>query len=268
MPLTDFQKHLVKILSVNRSEGSHLAGGAALHFEPNSLRYSNDLDFFHDSSEVVKVAFEKDLESLKQNAIEVIVSLKLDGFIRCEVRKGEDRTKIEWAHDSAWRFMPPVYREDSGFMLHTVDIAINKLLALAGRDEARDFLDILYIDKNILSIGALCWAAVSKDPGFSPSSLFELIQRRGKYREEEFKRLMYREELDLQAVKMQWLEALDKAKLFLRERDIENVGCLYYSVSQEKFIAPKVADGELDSDVIIHYGKLGGILPRISLEGS
>jgi len=30
MPLTDFQKHLVKILSVNRSEGSHLAGGAEM----------------------------------------------------------------------------------------------------------------------------------------------------------------------------------------------------------------------------------------------
>jgi len=64
--------------------------------------------------------------------------------------------------------MPAVYSEDSGFMLHPVDIAINKLLALAGRDEARDFLDIIYIDRNILSLGALCWAAVSKDPGFFP----------------------------------------------------------------------------------------------------
>jgi hypothetical protein len=27
--------------------------------------------------------------------------------------------------------------------LHPIDLAVNKLLALAGRDEARDFLDIL-----------------------------------------------------------------------------------------------------------------------------
>ena len=38
MPLTDFQKALARLLSVNRSPDSYLAGGAALHIEPNSQR--------------------------------------------------------------------------------------------------------------------------------------------------------------------------------------------------------------------------------------
>jgi len=53
MPLTDFQRSVLALLARTRSPDSHLAGGAALHFAPNSLRYSNDLDFFHDSAERV-----------------------------------------------------------------------------------------------------------------------------------------------------------------------------------------------------------------------
>jgi hypothetical protein len=46
MPLTSFQESVARLLSGNRTEDSHLAGGAALHLHPNSKRYSNDLDYF------------------------------------------------------------------------------------------------------------------------------------------------------------------------------------------------------------------------------
>src|ERR1700690_3556535 len=49
MPLTAFQAAIAELLAVNRSSDSYLAGGAALHIEPNSKRYSNDLDTFTDS---------------------------------------------------------------------------------------------------------------------------------------------------------------------------------------------------------------------------
>jgi len=39
--------------------------------------------------------------------------------------------------------MPPIEVEAVGFVLHPVDLAINKVLALAGRDEPRDMIDIL-----------------------------------------------------------------------------------------------------------------------------
>ena len=56
MPLTAFQAAIAELLAVNRSSDSYLAGGAALHIEPNSKRYSNDLDYFHDSEERVALA--------------------------------------------------------------------------------------------------------------------------------------------------------------------------------------------------------------------
>ena len=60
-----------------------------------------------------------------------------------------------------------------GYTLHPIDLAINKLLAVAGRDEPRDFLDIIDLHTRTLPIGALCWAGAGKDPGFTPFSLLE-----------------------------------------------------------------------------------------------
>ena len=125
---------------------------------------------------------------LTEAGYEVTVDMNQPGYIRALVHKG-DSTKIEWAHDSAWRFLPTVQSEEFGYRLHPIDLAVNKALALAGRDEARDFLDILHIHDNVLSLGAVCWAAAGKDPGFTPLSLLELLRRRGKYQPEDFSRL-------------------------------------------------------------------------------
>ena len=71
MPLTDFQKNIAQLLASNRSPDSYLAGGAALHIKPNSIRYSNDLDYFNDSEERVAKAFEQDRGLLKKNSYKI-----------------------------------------------------------------------------------------------------------------------------------------------------------------------------------------------------
>jgi hypothetical protein len=50
LPLTPYQEEIARLLAGNRSEDSYLAGGAAIHIEPETARYSNNLDYFHDSS--------------------------------------------------------------------------------------------------------------------------------------------------------------------------------------------------------------------------
>jgi hypothetical protein len=61
--------------------------------------------------------------------------------VRAVARLGEEATRVDWAHDSAWRFMPLVRDALGGLLLHPVDLAINKVLALAGRDEPRDLTE-------------------------------------------------------------------------------------------------------------------------------
>ena len=65
MPLTDLQRTILALLAQTRAPDSYLAGGAALHFTPNSVRYSNDLDFFHDSPQRVASAFSDDAALLE-----------------------------------------------------------------------------------------------------------------------------------------------------------------------------------------------------------
>jgi hypothetical protein len=180
LPLTDFQAAIARLLATNRTPDSYLAGGAALHIEPNSKRYSNDLDYFQDSEERVASAFASDRGVLAEAGYELEILLQQPGFVRTLVRRDSEATKVEWAHDSAWRFLPPLRSERAGFVLHPIDLAINKLLAMVGRDEARDYLDIHEAISRILPLGALCWAASGKDPGFTPALLLDLLRRRGR----------------------------------------------------------------------------------------
>jgi hypothetical protein len=263
VPLTPYQTDIARLFSHNRTPDSYLAGGAAINIEPNSKRFSNDLAYFHDSEERVASAFAEDRASLEGAGYVLTVSMRQPGYIRAVVEQAGQQTKIEWAHDSAWRFLPPVRSELAGYQLHPIDLAINKLLALVGRDEARDFLDTLAIHEQVLPLGAQCWAAAGKDPGFTPLSILSLLQRRGKYQKEDFSRLSLREPVDLPALKSIWLAALAEADAFVRARPPEEMGCLYYARSRRTFVG-RFEAADVGKDVVPHYGRPGGVLPRIS----
>lgn len=262
MPLADLQREVLALLAPNRAPGSYL-GDAALHFAPNSTRYSDDLDFFHDSEVRVASAFAADRAILETHGFEVTVELSQPGFVRGGVSRADRATKVDWAHDTAWRFMPLVVDSLGGLLLHPVDVAVNKALALAGRDEPRDFVDILFIHERVLPLGALVWAAVGKDPGFSPLSLLDLLKRRGRYRPADFDRLQLTEPFDLTTAKTVWLDALDGAEAFARGRPAEEVGCLYYSAERQGFEMPGPDLAAAAAGLVVHFGSPGGIVPRV-----
>ncbi|MEQ1692581.1 MAG: hypothetical protein ABMA00_14930, partial [Gemmatimonas sp.] len=191
-----------------------------------------------------------------------LVEISQPGFIRAIVQHRADHTRVDWAHNSAWRFMPLVRDPVGGWLLHPVDLAINKTLALAGRDEPRDFVDMLYAHETILPVGALCWAAVGKDPGFSPLSLLELLKRRSRYRPGDFARLELVAPFDLVAAKSLWLGALSQAEEFIRRRPPTEIGCLYWSTKHNAFVMPTPADDAADA-VCTHWGAPGGVLPQL-----
>jgi len=259
MPLTDYQSDLARLLSENRTFDSYLAGGAAILIEPNTKRFSRDLDYFHDSEARVAEAFSADRGLLEKNGYSIEVDLTQPGFVRVIVRRDELATKVEWARDSDWRFMPTVRDDRVGFVLHPVDLAVNKVLALAGRDEPRDVLDALHLHQHVLVLGGLCWAACGKDPGFTPLSLLDLLRRRGRVREEDLARLDLAEPIDLHVLKRDWIEALDSVEPFVESLPPGEIGCLYYSSSQAIFVDPREVP-----DAVPHFGRPGGVLPRIA----
>jgi hypothetical protein len=259
-----FQRKLLATLAASPSDERYLGGGAAMHFAPHSTRYSDDLDFFHDSEQRVASAFAGDRETLERAEYAVDVELVLPGFVRALVSRDAETTRVDWAHDSAWRFLPLVRDPLGGLLLHPVDLAINKVLALAGRDEPRDFVDILFVHRTVLPLSGLCWAAVGKDPGLTPLSLLELMKRHGRYRPEDFARLQLTEPFDVRAAKEVWLGALADVDAFARERPPEEAGCLYYSTPAGQFVIPRSEMPLAEQGIVLHYGEPGGVLPRIA----
>jgi hypothetical protein len=263
VPLTDFQQRLLRELSASLEADRYLAGGAALHFAPQSTRYSDDLDFFHDTEERVAAAFGRDRDLLRTVGYAVEVTLSLPGFIRAVVSREGASTRVDWARDSTWRFMPLVRDPDGGWLLHPIDVAVNKVLALAGRDEARDYVDALFAHRTILPIAGLVWAAVGKDPGLSPLALLELLRRHGRPRPEEVARLQLTEPFDLVAAKAVWLEALAATDRFVRERPVDELGCLYFHRDSSAFVLPRADRSLEDQGLTIHFGSPGGVIPRV-----
>jgi hypothetical protein len=98
-------------------------------------------------------------------------------FVEARVSRGGQRVLMQWSRDSAFRFFPLVEDELMGLALHPFDLATNKVLAMAGRLEPRDWIDVLHCDDSLQPLGFLVWAACGKDPGHNPRSLLSEAAR-------------------------------------------------------------------------------------------
>ena len=54
-----------------------------------------------------------------------------------EVTQGNASTRLEWVVDSDYRFFPTMRDEMFGYVLHPVDLAMNKVMAAAEQREVR-----------------------------------------------------------------------------------------------------------------------------------
>ena len=107
MPLTVFQRGVLRLLAAHRGPESFVAGGLAINAGPDSPRYSEDVDIFHDAQEHVAVACAADVETLGRWR-----ASRWRGRSACRVfsarspRCGAQSLRLEWAQDSAFRFFP------------------------------------------------------------------------------------------------------------------------------------------------------------------
>jgi hypothetical protein len=262
MPLTAFQREVARILAAHRNPDSHLAGGAVINRADSSARYSDDLDIFHDAAESVAVCAEADAKELRAAGCAVEWLLRQEGFFRAEVARGDGRVRLDWTHDSAFRFFPVVPDHDFGYCLHQADLAVNKVLALAGRSEVRDFLDIIYLDSTYLGLGAVVWAACGKDPGYTPPLLLDLANRHASFRESDLKAEMLARPVDLKELKVQWLGARARASSLVARLPEEELGCLYLGADNSPVTPdPEAADFP---GLKRHFGCVRGAWPRIA----
>jgi len=262
MPISDIQAEVLTQIAANRSPDSYLAGATVLHRKKDTPRFSQDLDFFHDVEDSVAQSAEQDSATLREAGYAFAWLLRTPAFHRAVVTVGNAELKIEWAQDSAFRFYPVQQDKRFGYRLHDADAATNKILALAGRNEVRDFVDTLHLDATYLSLGTLVWAACGKDPGFTPEFLLDHVGRHSAYTEADLNRLHTRVELDLQSMKQQWFSALEAARSLVGALPPEELGCLYLDARGNP-VTPK-PDVEGFSDLTRHTGSTRGAWPTVS----
>lgn len=259
MPLGDFERKVLQLLSANRNAESYVAGATVFLRRDDSLRQSQDIDVFHDTTESLKLAAEQDAGLLEENGYLLEWSETQETFRRATVSKGGHSTKVDWACDSAFRFFPVQPDAELGFVLHPLDGATNKVLALAGRGELRDYLDVLFLHRNVLSLGALAWAACGKDNGFTPQFLIEEAQRLAHYPAARLKTLLLREPADLVECKREWLTATAQANALFLKLPPEEIGCLYLN-GEGRAMTPDPTNPDFSS-LCRHFGTMHGAWP-------
>jgi hypothetical protein len=262
MPLTAFQRETLKLLASHRHPDSHAGGGTVINRDENSPRFSSDIDFFHNVAENVLTSAEKDVSVLNKNGYTITWLLRQPYLHRAEVSLATETLRLDWCYDSAFRFFPVQPDPDFGYCLHPADLATNKALALAGRSEIRDYLDILYLDTYYLSLGATFWAACGKDQGFTPASLLDFAKRHMKFREEDLAGENLTGPMALCEIKNHWLKAAESAEALFATLPADDVGCLYLD-NRNNPVSPDPRNLEFSS-FVRHFGSVGGAWPRLA----
>lgn len=268
MALTELQRSVCRLLAVERirSGESYVAGGVALNELLGGARVSRDIDLFHDTEEAVEASWAADRGRLEEAGFTIEVLRERPGFVEAEVQKGEDAVLMEWARDSAFRFFPLVEHPDLGLALHPFDLATNKLLAMIGRREVRDWVDLLQCDESLQPLGYLAWAACGKDPGFSPEAILEHAARSGRYTAGEVAALSFAPAPpDPADLARRWHAALEMADGIVKELPAEEAGmCVLLNGDQLCRLPPEdLARVLRGGEIRFRSGSIRGALPTV-----
>ncbi len=254
MPLTKGQVAALEAIAAARDPESYIAGSTPLN--RSHARYSVDIDVFHDREARVAQAADSDAATLEARGF-AIRWLRRSGAVQTLVasRAGED-VRLEWVADSDFRFFPTVPDKLFGYMLHPIDLALNKVAAAANRRELRDIVDLVAINDSILPLGALIWAAVEKSPGFSPEAMIAEIRRNAVHPAEEWRSITASQPLDAATVLGQLRPALNTAESFVSRMPSDKAGLLF--ILGDKVVQP---DPDRLFDYTTHAGQRRGHWP-------
>jgi Nucleotidyl transferase AbiEii toxin, Type IV TA system len=165
-----FHERLARVaLEAAGSFGFALAGGYAVQAHGFLNRMSADVDLFAEANAESDITQAVDvvIAAYLREGLQVETELRSASFARLDVRSAAESAKVELGLD--WRKNEPV-RLAVGPVLHADDAVANKVCALFGRAEVRDYVDVdailtsgRYAEDELLDLAA------DHDPGFDQS---------------------------------------------------------------------------------------------------
>lgn len=168
-------QHRVAAILIQLPEAADfvLAGGGALVARGEVDRTTRDLDYFARTAEEVPRLLAALEDALRTDGLEVTTTRASGGFARLVVSDGPSSTEVDLAHD--FRLLPPE-QTPVGPTLAGEELAIDKVLALFDRAEARDFIDLAAVVDR-WGLEHLCDRAKEKDGGFEVEVLAQQLDR-------------------------------------------------------------------------------------------
>ena len=268
MAITEFQRKICRLIADSRKKTgvSYIAGGVSLNHLTESTRISNDIDIFNDSRDALDVGWDMDRKLLEQHGYNLEIIRERPSFIEAMISDECDKVIMQWTCDSAFRFFPLVEHEDFGLTLHPLDLATNKALALVGRLEVRDWIDILTSHKKIQHFALIAWAACGKDPGFSPEMILAEARRSAHYTQGEIDALLFSDAPPSAAeLSLKWRRILDSAEKIISFLPPEHAGkCILDEYGNLfKGDLPELITAIENETIIFHEGTLHGAYPVI-----
>jgi hypothetical protein len=168
--LTPFQKRILTAIGHSDLAPSfYLTGGTALAMYHLQHRYSEDLDFFADAREAMTGVTTIASEIARYLDAQIEFTRTFPTFVETFLTsQASERVKIDFAFDTPLRLQPTTTDPAYGIRLDNItDMASNKLAALFGRSESKDFVDVYFICQELMPFAALYEQANQKHVGMT-----------------------------------------------------------------------------------------------------
>jgi len=119
MAATPYQCAILRLLADHRRQrgDSYVAGGVALNQLLSRPRRSRDIGLFRDSDEALFATWFADRALLLGRGYKVDAFREAPSFVEAWLSLGSERVIMQWARDSAFRFIPLVEDELMGLAL-------------------------------------------------------------------------------------------------------------------------------------------------------
>lgn len=165
--LTSIQEDFIGVFAQTPlRETFFLTGGTALSAFYLEHRLSEDMDFFtEEEGQVPRVTtMLEEIASKLGGQLEIRRSFR--SYLEFLITRGEETLRCDFAMDSPYRLKEKIFREEHGIYIDNVlDISCNKLSALYDRSDPKDFVDVYFIDREIIPFEELLEEAKRKHVG-------------------------------------------------------------------------------------------------------
>ena len=183
--LSEIQRAVLESVTIStRNSDFALAGGGALIVHGLVSRSTRDLDFFTTRASEIQEFVPRVETRLRELGFNVRPIQNSERFVRIEVSRSNQVIEVDFGVDA--RLFPDT-RETGSPILTTKELAVDKVLAIFGRAEARDFEDLAALTR-YSSLEELFALAAKKDTGFRVEVFAKMSRRINSLGVDEFSR--------------------------------------------------------------------------------